>query len=166
MTPSLRDLLFLTYTVCITASEDGGGALSYTQSCSISGKEITSASQCQTAGAALGLSWQGEENDPDWPHGCYEAEYGEGKGVYYNRHSGSDKLYSVDDICIDEDEESSPLETVIGGAVLVCCCAGIGAGIWWRCCRKDQRAPAVPVAVPVVAEAIPVGAGNSENSMV
>merc|ERR1711879_494066 len=69
---------------------EGSAEVQYTQSCFLSGTKITTASTCETASMDLGLPWHGQESDSEWPHGCYEAEHGEGRGVYFNTYPGKD----------------------------------------------------------------------------
>ena len=69
--------------------------------CPAHSTRIVDSSACQSAAAAVGLSWRGNVSDDDYPRGCYNFDYfdpdierGEINAVYFNNNEPSGILSS------------------------------------------------------------------------
>ena len=71
---------------------------------------ITTAKECEQAAKKGGGSWIGEEDEPDFPKGCYEYTTQEGSSlIYFNKSDGTSED-SSQSICKKQPSEKPPSE--------------------------------------------------------
>ncbi|CAE7571862.1 unnamed protein product [Symbiodinium sp. CCMP2456] len=85
--------------------------LEETARCPANLADLKTADACKTAAEYLGAIYNDEEQDPDWPQGCYEISMGLFQGVYFNSGSNGSAVAGTRPLC-----ETLPLKApVVGG---------------------------------------------------
>lgn len=85
--------------------------LEETARCPANLADLKTADACKTAAKYLGAIYNDEEEDAEWPQGCYEISMGLFQGVYFNSASNGSAVAGTHPLC-----ETLPLRApVVGG---------------------------------------------------